>query len=318
MKQAGLVVAETVMEHKDLIKTFALLNDFAVSGNRVAIIANAGYEKTYAADHLGHLEVAVFDPPTEQALKRIIPPFVGVDPLLDLTPMADDALFEQCIDIVLGCGSVDGLFVSIVPQTPALHTTDEEMAADPENVAARIVRQMKKHRKPIAVSICITAGADVVYNSLGRTPRTGRRPHLPVRKPGHDLLERFYPLPHDPGRRGPFGVAKVASGKTNEKPAAGVSSLREDTTERTVSNDCVTFEMRLSKYETNSKDRNRKTVSLLPLTDGPELIEPAIHYTNSVMPDLIRHPVSVWIPAFAGMTTVCIFNCRVNKYGLNS
>ena len=43
-------------------------------------------------------------------------------------------------------------------------------------------------------------------------------------------------------------------------------------------------------------------------------IKPAINYTNSVMPDLIRHPVVVWIPAFAGMTTVCIFNCRVNGY----
>ena len=43
------------------------------------------------------------------------------------------------------------------------------------------------------------------------------------------------------------------------------------------------------------------------------IIKPAINYTNSVMPDLIRHPVAVWIPAFAGMTTVCIFNCRVNS-----
>jgi hypothetical protein len=25
---------------------------------------------------------------------------------------------------------------------------------------------------------------------------------------------------------------------------------------------------------------------------------------NSVMPDLIRHPLTTWIPAFAGMTTV--------------
>ncbi len=176
MKQAGLVVAETVMEHKDLIKTFALFNDLEVTGNRVAIVANAGYEKTYAADHLGNLEVADFDGATVKALESIIPPFVSVDPLLDLTPMADDRLFEQCIDLVLNCPGVDNLFVSIVPQTPALKTTDEEMAAVAENVSARIVRQFHKHRKPIVVSICITGGADVVYNRLGETLERGGVP----------------------------------------------------------------------------------------------------------------------------------------------
>jgi len=31
------------------------------------------------------------------------------------------------------------------------------------------------------------------------------------------------------------------------------------------------------------------------------------------MPDLIRHPVFFWIPAFAGMTIVGMFNCHINK-----
>jgi hypothetical protein len=34
------------------------------------------------------------------------------------------------------------------------------------------------------------------------------------------------------------------------------------------------------------------------------IINPAIKQANSVMPDLIRHPVPAWIPAFAGMTTL--------------
>jgi hypothetical protein len=32
------------------------------------------------------------------------------------------------------------------------------------------------------------------------------------------------------------------------------------------------------------------------------------------MPDLIRHPVFAWIPAFAGMTIGVVFNCRSNNY----
>jgi acyl-CoA synthetase (NDP forming) len=176
MKQAGLVVADTVMAHKDLIKTFALLSHMRVTGNRVAVIANAGYEKTYAADHLGRLEVATLDSTTLRRLQAIVPPMVTADPLLDLTPMAGDALFEQCIEAMLQSDQVDSLLVSIVPQTPALATTDQEMAADPDNVAARIVRQFHKHGKPVAVSICITAGADVIYNRFGQTLEQGGVP----------------------------------------------------------------------------------------------------------------------------------------------
>jgi hypothetical protein len=35
--------------------------------------------------------------------------------------------------------------------------------------------------------------------------------------------------------------------------------------------------------------------------------------TNRVMPDLIRHPVFSWIPAFAGMTTIGMFYCRISE-----
>jgi hypothetical protein len=37
------------------------------------------------------------------------------------------------------------------------------------------------------------------------------------------------------------------------------------------------------------------------------LITPAIKPANSVMPDLIRHPVPDWIPAFTGMTILMYF-----------
>ena len=55
---------------------------------RLGRIANAGYEKTSAADSLNHLTLAEFDPATQTALEKILPPYVTVDPMLDLTPMA--------------------------------------------------------------------------------------------------------------------------------------------------------------------------------------------------------------------------------------
>jgi 3-hydroxypropionyl-CoA synthetase (ADP-forming) len=176
MKQAGLIVADTMIDHGDFIKTFALLNDFPVRGNRVAIIANAGYEKTYAADNLNHLTLAAFDAGTQAELKTILPPYVSVDPMLDLTPMAGDAMFEQCIDVVLKCPDVDALFVSIVPHASLIHTTDEEIARNRENVAARIVNLVHRHRKPTVVSICVASGADAVYNRFGQILDAGGVP----------------------------------------------------------------------------------------------------------------------------------------------
>lgn len=176
MKQAGLVVAETMMDHVELIKTFALLSDFEVPGNRLAVIANAGYEKTYAADNLGSLQVAEFDQQTTDALRAVIPPFVDVDPLLDLTPMADDDMYAQCIEAALASNSVDALVVSIVPHAMELKTTDSEMESDPDNIAARIVRLARKYRKPMAVSVCVTGGADADYNRFGQTLDQGGVP----------------------------------------------------------------------------------------------------------------------------------------------
>jgi acyl-CoA synthetase (NDP forming) len=176
LKQAGLIVTDTMLDHGDFIKTFALLNDFEVRGNRLAIVANAGYEKTYAADNLGGLEVAQFEPQTAARLRAVLPPLVAVEPLLDLTPMAGEDVYERCIDTLLGSDAVDALFVSIVPHSIVIHTTDEEIDRNRENIAARIVRLVHRHRKPTVVSVNVVSGADAVYNKFGQILDAGGVP----------------------------------------------------------------------------------------------------------------------------------------------
>lgn len=176
LKQAGLVVADTMIDHAELIKTFALLHACRVGGNRVAVVANAGYEKTAAADHLGSLRLAVLDPDTAARLEALLPPLVEVDPLLDLTPMAGDELFEQAIDAFLASPEVDALCVSIVPHSGLIHTTDAEIDRHREHLAARIVRLAQRHRKPVAVSVCVASGAGAVYNKLGQVLDQGGVP----------------------------------------------------------------------------------------------------------------------------------------------
>lgn len=169
MKQAGLIVADTMIDHGELVKTFALLNDFKVGGNRLAVIANAGYEKTIAADNLGQMKLARFDAVSRAKLEQILPPVVLPDPLLDLTPMADEATFEECIRTVLSSDAVDALLISIIPQSALLHTTDEEIQNNRNNIAARIIRLVHEFKKPTVVSVNVISGADAVYNSLGKT-----------------------------------------------------------------------------------------------------------------------------------------------------
>lgn len=176
MKQAGLVVADTMIDHCDFIKTFALLHDFQVKGNRVAVITNAGYEKTYAADNLGALILADLDKPTMDKLDQMLPSYVNAGPLLDLTAMASDELFERCIDILLGSKTTDALFISIVPQAILIHTTDEEIDKYKKNIAARIVNIVRRYKKPTVVSVNVVSGADAVYNKLGQTLDAGGVP----------------------------------------------------------------------------------------------------------------------------------------------
>jgi len=176
MKQAGLVVTDNMIDHGDFIKTFALLHDFKVSGNRVAVIANAGYEKTYAADNLGELELAELDNKTIEELRRIIPPYVNPDSLLDLTAMASDELFQKCIEIFLRCKGVDALCISIVPQAILLHTTDQEIDQYKQNVAVRIVETVHRYKKPVVVSVNVVSGADAAYNKFGQLMDSGGVP----------------------------------------------------------------------------------------------------------------------------------------------
>ena len=195
MKQAGLIVADTMIDHGDLVKTFALLSDFSVSGNRVVVIANAGYEKTIAADNLGQMRLAVLDDTTRKTLQDILPPMVVADPLLDLTPMADDATFEKCIQTVLTSDAVDALLVSVVPQSALLHTTDEEIQRNPDNIAARIIRLVHRHKKPHC-----GVGQRDFRSRCGiqrpwQNPRCRRGAHFPDGRPRHVLPECLCSIP---------------------------------------------------------------------------------------------------------------------------
>ncbi|MBN1578083.1 MAG: acetate--CoA ligase family protein [Chitinispirillaceae bacterium] len=166
IKQAGGIVAETITDHGDYIKTFALLNDFKVTGDNIAIIANAGYEKTYAADHIGNLHIAALSEATRKKLRDFLPSYVTIDPLLDLTPSVTDDQYRQSIELMLAAPEVDALCISIVPQAEIIHTTDREIDNFHDNIAAQTVTIVQKYKKPVVISINVVLGTDAVYNKF--------------------------------------------------------------------------------------------------------------------------------------------------------
>ncbi len=186
-EQAGAITAEHILDHKDLIKTFALMGGKSVRGRRVAGVVNAGFESTYAADSIGSLELAELAAETREQLREALPPFVGVNAFLDLTPMADDAVYERCVELLLQDPGVDCLFISIVPHTVMLHTKVNEMAEEVENVAARIIRQGAKADKPVVVSV----NAGTMYNVLSETLDEGGIPTFTTAERAMTALNRL-------------------------------------------------------------------------------------------------------------------------------
>ncbi|HTP60116.1 MAG TPA: acetate--CoA ligase family protein, partial [Spirochaetia bacterium] len=102
-QQAGIILAETIEEYYDLMKTFSLLANRRPRGNRVAGVVNAGFESTVGADELQGLTQAKLGPATVEKLSRINRHgLVDVSsPFLDITPMADDAMYAEFAEAVI-------------------------------------------------------------------------------------------------------------------------------------------------------------------------------------------------------------------------
>ncbi|MFH0750238.1 MAG: CoA-binding protein, partial [Chloroflexota bacterium] len=159
----GVVVAETPGAFDDLLRTFALLDGRIARGRRLGAVTNAGSECVTIADHLESLELPAFSPVTEARLAGIFGP-AGIDAVvdihnpLDLTPIADAAVYEAVARTVLDADEVDVGLVGIVPVTDTLdalpagpgHTED---LARPDAVAARLARLWGETTKPWVVVV---------------------------------------------------------------------------------------------------------------------------------------------------------------------
>ena len=157
-EQAGVVVADTLQDFDDLVRTFTLLRDRAPAGVRLAALSNAGFESVAMADGLAQLELTTFSRATIDRLQAIfrrarIESLVDLHNPLDLTPMAGDEAYEEIVRALLDDGSVDVAVVGCVPMTGALQTLPagenhgEDIRRD-ASVAARLANLRRECTKP--------------------------------------------------------------------------------------------------------------------------------------------------------------------------
>jgi acyl-CoA synthetase (NDP forming) len=126
-RAAGVTVADTPAAFDDLLRTFALLDGRPARGRRLGALSNAGSECVTIADHAGPLELVRFSADTSAALGALLEPagitsVVDVHNPLDLTPIADAAITEAVVRVVIGAPETDLGIVGIVPMADTIDT----------------------------------------------------------------------------------------------------------------------------------------------------------------------------------------------------
>ena len=120
-RAAGAVVAASLDAFEDDVVAFTLLHDRAASGRRVAVLSNAGFEATAAADTLSGLELASLGSETRERLARLLPPgIVDVHNPVDATPVTPTRAYAAIAAALAEDAAVDALVVAGVPATPFL------------------------------------------------------------------------------------------------------------------------------------------------------------------------------------------------------
>jgi acyl-CoA synthetase (NDP forming) len=188
-EQAGVVVAETLEDFDDLVRTFTLLNDREAGGRRIAALSNAGFESVAIADGLGSLTLAPLSDRTRTRLHEIlaqsrIDSLVDVHNPLDVTPMAGDAAFEGVARALLADETVDAAVIGCVPMTAALQTLPAsdrhlEDLGKPDGIVARLARLRRESPKPWVAVVdagdLYDAMADALESAAIPTFRTADR-----------------------------------------------------------------------------------------------------------------------------------------------
>lgn len=165
-EEAGVIVADSIFDFENYVKNLSFLADKVIRGNRIALISNAGFECVTMADNLKNdqeFRLATLSKNTKIKI-AVLMEKLGIHRLqdvknpLDTTPVADDAVFADCVLAMLKDEDVDCAIVSPVPMTPSMQTLvptrfHDENVYHPNSIAMRLIDIFHKTDKPFVVNI---------------------------------------------------------------------------------------------------------------------------------------------------------------------
>ena len=158
---AGALVVESFKEWEQLVDLATALHSKPVHGVRLGCVSNAGFETVGMADAtIGQdykVEMASLSEASQERLLAVLTAqkldkLVNARNPLDLTPMASDAAYEECVRVVLESAEVDAVVASLVPLTPAMLTTPDEIGK-PGSLVQRLPKLFAEAKKPVVVNV---------------------------------------------------------------------------------------------------------------------------------------------------------------------
>jgi acyl-CoA synthetase (NDP forming) len=165
-EEAGVIVADSIFDFENYVKNLSFLAEKQIRGNRIGLVSNAGFECVTMADNLKNDQEFVLATLTPKTVKKIsglieklgINRFQDVRNPLDTTPVADDAVFADCVWAMLEDPNVDCAIVSPVPMSPSMQTLvpsrfHEENVYHPQSIVMRLIDIFHKTDKPFVVNI---------------------------------------------------------------------------------------------------------------------------------------------------------------------
>ena len=156
LHKAGAILTESFNQFNAVLKWMAAYPDLRTLG-KMAIVTNAGYETVGSVDTLGESDTERLYRLTEKdrgALSEILDRhgmqgLVAASNPLDLTPMADEAVYFDCVEAMIGFGA-GVVMLGLVPLSEQL---DTQQLTQAEAFAARLGSLAKSTGRLIGIVI---------------------------------------------------------------------------------------------------------------------------------------------------------------------
>lgn len=220
LARAGAIVVDTFKEFEQVIELATALHGKEVRGRRIGAVSNAGFETVGMADCIRGTRYEVSMPALSDAAREQLRSVLAKHKLdglvnarnpLDLTAMATDASYEDCVRFMMNCDEVDAVVVSLVPLAPTVSTTEDELDA-PSSLANRLPVLFRETHKPLIMVV----DCGQPYDALARRIRNAGVPVFrtcdqAIRSLGRYLCDRAPRMSAEGGRRVDRLIAEPAA-----------------------------------------------------------------------------------------------------------